>query len=303
MLGALAALGCSAPAAASAPLDTLRACAEHTSYEVSGLKNLEAACPGLGDALQALGFGATLPDGWQGRLGVGALRDLAALAQRYTAGNPRAAPKISSLAGVLASLARGQAPPTPSLWESLKAWFKHWLEGSDTALAKWLNRALEQLSSRIEMPATLLEMIGYGLSAVVVVAAVVGVLRELRAAGVLRRRRAVGAEHAPTGGAQASDADLAQPPAVDVLSSLLREVVARLLATGRLQAERGLTHRELVVHSRFETETQRAAFARLAGGAESIFYGPKDAVRQPDLQLLAEGRSLLAQIARAADAS
>jgi hypothetical protein len=304
MMGALAALGWFASEAVAAPLDTLSACAEHTSDDVSGLENLEAACPGLTEALQALGFDRTLPDDWRQHLDAHALRDLESLAERYTAPPPRV-PGTASLAGILATLSKSEAPPSPSLWESFKAWFKHWLADSDSALARWLNRAVQQWNLHTEMSGTVLEIIGYLLGAAVVIAALIVILRELRAAGVLGRRRATAATAAagPDSDLRADDDPSSGRPAGDALSALLRELVACLSETGRLPEERVLTHRELVARSRFETEAQRAAFARVAAGAEALFYGPKDVGAVTDPGLLAEGRSLLEELSRATAAS
>jgi len=299
VLGTLAALGLFVSVAISAPLDTLSACAEHTSYATSGLEKLEAACPGLSDALQALGFDRTLPDGWRQHLDAHALRDLEDLAQRYAASPPRM-PGTASLAGILAALSKSEAPPSPSWWESFRAWFKHWLADSDSALARWLNRALQQWNVHTEISGTVLEIIGYLFGAAVVIAAVIVILRELRAAGLLGRRRAAAATAAsgPESGVPADDGRSSAHPDADALSALLRELVASLSRTGRLPEARVLTHRELIARSRFETEAQQAAFARVAAGAEALFYGPKYAAAGADPRLLAEGRSLLEQLSR-----
>jgi hypothetical protein len=73
-------------------------------------------------------------------------------------------------------------------------------------------------------------------------------------------------------------------------------LVERLLQTGRLRAERSLTHRELVSRSTFDDESQRAAFAAVAGTAESILYGPRPAQADELRQVLRQGEVLLAQM-------
>jgi hypothetical protein len=77
---------------------------------------------------------------------------------------------------------------------------------------------------------------------------------------------------------------------------LLRELVSRLVQTRRLDRERSLTHRELVARSAFDSETQRAAFATVAGTAESIVYGPRGATLEDLNTALSGGHTLLAQI-------
>ena len=283
---------------AAAPLDVVRDCAHRASPSLAGLKALEAVCPGLQDALAGTGFEAILFDGWQQKMNSQALADLSALAERYSR-SQRRAPDAASLSKALESL-QVQTPKNSSWWQSFKTWLKNWLAQSDSALASWLNRLWERWSAHMDASVTFLEIITYCLTALVVGAAVVIVVREIKAVRLGRRAmRATGAKTSSTGTAETDlEAGLVPGSATDALAMLLRALVKRLLQLGQLRADRSLTHRELVRRSVFESEEQRAVFAAVAYGAESNFYGPRDRAADPTHDVQRRGEVLLAQLAQ-----
>ena len=282
---------------AAAPLDVVRECADTASPALNGLKALEAACPGLHDALAGAGFDKTLIEGWQQKMNAHALADLSGLAQHYSRSRWHA-PDTASLSKALESL-QEQAPKTSSWWQSFKTWLKNWLSQSDSALASWLNQLVQRWSANTAVSVTFLKIITYCLTALVVIAAVVIVLREVKAAGVGRRaRRAARAESSNAIRPQTDELGLVPGSAADALAVLLRALVKRLLQLGRLRADRSLTHRELVIRSVFESDEQRAAFAAVAYGAESNFYGPRDRAPDPADDVKRRGEVLLAQLAQ-----
>jgi hypothetical protein len=283
---------------AAAPLDVLRKCADTASPAVNGVKALEAVCPGLQSALAEAGFDKILIEGWHDKINAHTLADLSGLAQYY-ARSQWHAPDTASLSKALESL-QEQAPKGSSWWQSLKTWVKNWLARSDSALASWLNRLLDRWSGSTDVSVTFLRMVTYCLTLLVVIAAVVIVVREIRAAGVGRRaRRGAGAEPSNTV-APTTDLELGlvAESATDALAALLRALVKRLLQLGRLRADRSLTHRELVLRSVFESEEQRAAFAAVAFGAEASFYGPGDRSADSSEDVKRRGEVLLAQLAQ-----
>jgi len=174
---------------------------------------------------------------------------------------------------------------------------KQWLAHSDSSLANWLNRLLDRWSTHVDLSAAWLKMITYGLTALVVIAAIIVIVRELKAAGIGRRARkaAQAAPAVPDAPRSRFDLSPASVPGTDALAALLRALVAQLLQTGRLKAERSLTHRELIVRSAFESDEQRAAFAGVAHGAESNIYGPRGAAKSWD-EVERRGQALLAQL-------
>jgi ABC-type multidrug transport system fused ATPase/permease subunit len=283
---------------AAAPLDVVRQCADTASPTLNGVQALEAVCPGLQDALAAAGFDKILIEGWRQKMNAHALAELSGLALHYSQGQ-RHAPDTASLSKALESL-QEQAPKTSSWWQSLKIWLKNWLSHSDSTLASWLNRLLDRWSASTDVSVTFLKIVTYCLTALVVVAAVVIVVREIRAAGVGRRaqRRAGAESQNPVTPEADLELGLVAGSATDALAALLRALVRRLLQLGRLRADRSLTHRELVLRSVFESEEQRAAFAAVAFGAESNFYGPRGRTRDSSDDVKRRGEALLAQLAQ-----
>ncbi len=280
----------------AAPLDVVRKCATAASPTSRGIEALESVCPGLQDSLASLGFNDILIDGWQKNISVHALRDVDDLVERYSHAQGQM-PDTASLPNVLASL-QEETPKVASWWQSLKAWLKNWLSRSDSALAGWLNRLLERWSVHTDVPVTFLKLITYCLSALVAIAAVVIVVRELKAAGVGRRARRMAQAKSAGGTALQADWEFALAPgsAADAMAVLLRALVRKLLQLGRLRADRSLTHRELVARSLFETDEQRAAFAGVALGAEANFYGPHRLAPARADAAKRRGEALLAQL-------
>lgn len=78
-------------------------------------------------------------------------------------------------------------------------------------------------------------------------------------------------------------------------SILLQMLVAALVKTGRLQAERSLTHRELIGRAKFDDSSQRESFSRVARLAERIVYGGDDTPAELD-EVVQAGRALHSQL-------
>jgi hypothetical protein len=280
---------------AAAPLDVVRKCADTASPTLKGMKALEAVCPGIQDALTGTGFDAILIDGWQQKLSAHALADMGELARQYSRSQWHA-PDTAALPKVLEAL-QEKTPRVSSWWQTFKSWLKNWLSRSDSSLANWLNRLLERWAAQTEMSVTFLKILTYCLTALVVIAAVLIVVREIRAAR-LGRRAVRAAQAKSSNGTEAYlEARLVPESATDALAVLLRELVIKLSRLGRLRADRSLTHRELVMHSVFDSEEQRGAFAGVAYGAESNFYGPRDRTPDPADDVKRRGEALLAQLA------
>jgi hypothetical protein len=280
---------------AAAPLDVVRKCADTASPSLNGMKALEAVCPGLQDALASTGFDAILIDGWRQKLNAHALADMSELAQQYSRSQWRA-PDTAALPKVLESL-QDKTPKVSSWWQSFKTWMKDWLSRSDSSLASWLNRLLERWSAETEVSVTFLKIITYCLTALVLIAAVLIVAREIRALRMGRPAQRAERAKSSNGIGAYLEPRLVPGSATDALAVLLRELVSKLLQLGRLSADRSLTHRELVMRSTFDSEEQRTAFAGVAYGAESNFYGPRDRAPDPADEVKRRGEALLAQLA------
>jgi hypothetical protein len=297
---ALAFAGLFASAApAAAPLDVVRECAASAPPTVSGLENLNAVCPQLDAALTALKLNEILFEGWQDKVTAHALRDAAVLTERYSESKPHRSLDQGVLRGILGSYKSQQEPH--SWWHALEDWFKRWLAHSNSFLASWLNRFWDRWLSHAEVSPGFLKLFAYGLTAVALAAAIVVIIRELNAAGMARRL--VGVTWTRGERRDASQvASAAEAAPVSSVAALLRALVQRLLQSGRLEAERSLTHRELIARSVFDSEAQRIVFAGVARTAESQLYGSQDAAPEALEQVTRQGQALLLQLSNSTGA-
>jgi hypothetical protein len=289
----LIASGLLATAAIAAPVDVIEACAWSASPTLTGIDKLAAVCPDLESAITSTGLDRLLAPGWRERLSAAQLHDLVGIADRYDAANARPTPSTESLGAVLRGL-KAATPPDKSWWESLKEWLRDWLARSDSAFAKWLR----DMAGRVNVSQGALTIVAYCLAAIIGVVALILGVREFRT--WIERRKVASGDEQPDGQPGKLAATLAEPdqPNSDEvrLSRVLRALVMRLLETGRLSAERSLTHRELVSRSRFDEDGQRGDFAGVTAVAEALVYGPRGAVQSAIPQAIERGESLLAQI-------
>jgi hypothetical protein len=296
---ALAFAGLFASAApAAAPLDVVRECAASAPPTVSGLENLNAVCPQLDAALTALKLNEILFEGWQDKVTAHALRDAAVLTERYSESKPHRSLDQGVLRGILGSYKSQQEPH--SWWHTLEDWFKRWLAHSNSFLASWLNRFWDRWLSHAEVSPGFLKLFTYGLTALAAVAAIVVIIREFGAAGMARRFGGATRRGARRGAIPVASAAEAAP--VSSVAALLRALVQRLLQSGRLEAERSLTHRELIARSAFDSEAQRIVFAGVARTAESQLYGSQDAAPEALEQVTRQGQALLLQLSNSTGA-
>jgi hypothetical protein len=289
-MGALGLVLC-AMSAASSPLDDLKECADKMQPAHTGIKKLTEQCPQLDATLDALALSRLLDPEERQRLNSEALHDLVALSSQYSARRPAAGPSAASLAAI-AEQVNGKKVAVPlTWWDRLKAWAKDWFSPSGSSGKNWFDDWVRRMSDST----VVLNAILYACMGVVILGALLVVLIEMRAAGMLRRREARLSGHSQ----EAFGAGTMQAPSADNRSGvarLLGLLVARLIATRRLQFERTLTHRELVARSIFDTPEQRSAFAQVSQAAESLVYGgaAERAIPQPVME---QGNSLLAQLA------
>jgi hypothetical protein len=280
-----------AGAASTGALDTLDECVARVSQQANA-RDITALCPGLEAALRELGLDGALPRDWQAR---NALPDLVRIAHRYRDEPPAASADPGAMAGVLEQLAAEQTVPSKrSWWEAFKAWVGKWLQGAGSGGVPWLDRFLERLSHSVG----LVQVVTVSLLAIVVAMVVMLFVRELRAAGLLRQRRAAGTAATSTTAPHAEEVvtDFANAPLRDQPALLLRMLVARLRANGQLRQERSLTHTELVRHSSFGDDEGRASFEGVARLAERVMYGACDPDPQQAGAIIGDGRRLLARL-------
>lgn len=275
------------------PVDALNDCAGRASASLSGIKQIAAVCPQIEQTLESLGLDDILYDGWRQQLNAYALRDLTELVQRYGDPQRQTSPNTASLPEILSTLTRQQTPAVRSWWDSLKSRLREWLTHSDSAVAKWLNQWLEHL----EVSGTVLNAAVLSLLALVVIAAVVVIVREIKASGFAGRRGAAKEATPESEAGQAAENPSDRPSAAGI-RGLLQSLITLLTQTGRLKAERSLTHRELIMRSALDSEAQRGVLAGVARTAESILYGSQGAApsSSEQEQVLRQGSALLAQL-------
>jgi hypothetical protein len=269
-------------------------CVESVEADVLGMPALEAECPGLEQALIDLGLDPFIADSQWDTIGLYGLMSLQSVEQRYA--EPPAAREIQvdSLESILDELQQPAQAEQPLTWfERFKRWLRNLMGQQDAATDSWLSRWLQEHS----LSETAQKVLLYAVVALVVLLALAVIVNEVRVARRGRRKRerthASFAEASLDGPARSLDLDAAarnERPSI-----LLQMLVATLVKTGRLQAERSLTHRELAARARFDDPSQRESFRRIAHLAERVVYGGDEAPAELD-EVVQAGRALHSQL-------
>ena len=265
-----------------------------------GYARIVARCPKLPDLMANAEWHGLLPPGWQNRsesLSVGSLAALESLLRDAKNAAPtRVVLDVTRLAAALAPLDTS-VDRSVSGWERLKRWLQRLFKADDSDQTSLLERLsgtpkLSESLSRILTYAGYLTLIGF---------AVFVVTSELRAAGVLARRRAGGESSRTTGPFVRRARSLAD---VDKLSLTERPAALLLLVVERLSRLRdnaplaALTTRELVAATRKMGDKVVSQLETVGEIAEQVRY----AADQPTTDALstadATGRELLATLGR-----
>lgn len=270
-------------------------CSNTADEDAVGLEALEDECPGLTQALDESGYLALLPTASRDELNVIQLLELLRVSYGYDREAPRNV-AVDSLGPILDSL-RTQAPERPLTWfERFKRWLRAKLESRGSDSDNWLSRWLDD----VDVPDAVARGILFASIGLIVVLTIVVIVNELRAAGVFRRRRrSQDADMILAGIASAGADDVADIdalPADRKISVLLRMLVTTLVQSGRLRAERSLTHRELCTRAAFDDAQQRESFRRVAALAERTVYGIGEVPAEEVEPIVAAARALDAQL-------
>jgi hypothetical protein len=246
----------------------VESCAREAPPGTEGLEALQTACPGLKSALDALGLANVFADDSAGKLTPDSLGTLLALERS----SRRSAPDTGALEAILREL--HEAPAPQGAWARFKQWLQRLFDSGGATRLPWLQQWLERLTPG----ALVLKLAAYALMALVVVAAALIVVREIRASNLrFARRRHTAAAVSAVSEEPGTDRDaLHRVPAAQRPRLLFRLAAARLAAAGRLPAARSLTHRELRARATFEGEEQ-ATWAELARLAERQLYAHEGA--------------------------
>jgi len=257
---------------------------------------LEELCPDLYAALAASELAPFLPPDWAELVSPAKLRGMRELLAPPVAPAGRR-PDPGIVASVLADIQTLQLEREKTLWQRFTDWLKRILERkSASADSRWLDDWLREHAPS--------ERVVRGIFTGLVILLVAGLLWviyvELRAAGLLGRRRAGSAEQSVSGAASAprrmptlADASESELPAV--LIALLLEQLRRL---GQVQDRRSMTHRELVRAARFDSEREGETFRALVAAAERLRYAAMAPAAEALRGVVSEARSLLEGLSR-----
>jgi hypothetical protein len=270
-------------------------CIESVEADVVGMPALEAQCPGLEQALIDLGLDPFIPDWQWDTIGPYGLISLRSVADRYNEPPAAREVQVGSLQSIIDELKQPAQAEQPLTWlQRLERWLRNLMGQRDSATDSWLSRLFDEYS----LSETAQKILFYGAVSVVVLLALAVIVNEVRVARRGRRKRDRTQASSADGtsvDAFARSLDLDAAARNDRPSILLQMLVATLVKTGRLQAERSLTHRELTARARFDDSSQRENFRRVAQLAERIVYGGDDAPAELD-DVVQAGRALHSQL-------
>jgi len=262
-----------------------------------GFDSIAARCPGLAQALEQSGVEQWLPQGWKetrNNLSVGSLTELRSLVERELATHVIARkPRAEKLGEVLAGLGDQRAAGNGT-WMRFKRWLRELMERHDREDREgWFDRMVH----KVGLSDAITEIVTYVSLGAMVVLALIVVLNELRAAGLLgRRARAVvdeddanlaGMRPVPTLGEIERAAPLERP------RMLLELIAAKLTAKRRLPPAGAMTVRELSRSVNLDVAQDRARLATLATTTERARYAESGVPADALDSAYTDGRELL----------
>jgi hypothetical protein len=264
----------------------LQACIERLGSAPPGLSEVEQRCPDLPAALQAAGIRPLLIDSSRTLFNGTSLRQLPNLL--HPARGPAPAPTA------LGPILRGLHPApvaSRSWWRRLVDWLIAHLtpqQDSNSAPA-WLTGFLHLLPKMQWLWAVII----WGVCIALPIGVVAIVLLEVRAMG----RRSIDDPLAPGATAAAGRVDsrlalLRRAPLAQRPAPLFAMLITRLVAAGRLPADRSLTHREVVRRVRLDDPDQRRVIETLARLSERQLYSGSTATAAGLDEMLARGEDL-----------
>jgi len=223
------------------------------------------------------------------------------MARRYQRDRPSTGPEVGRVRAIVAALVKERVVAPKSWWEILREWLRSWFSGHDEHELSWIKRWLKALSGA----GGALGVVAYVLVALVVAGSLVYIVVELRSSGLFERAARRTERHAGDEGSArpVTEDDLAQASAFDQPALLLALLVATLRRSGRLTAERHLTHRELARAAALDNAAQRRRLAQLTGVAEELLYGARRPTPEAVESAIQDGRELLRELAPAVASS
>ncbi len=285
-------------AARAGPRDVIAQCAAHVAPTRAppahvGGHPLAKPCPGLTDALGALGVGVVAPPATSRielrRQWLDAVMDLTATA-RASAVRP---PDPAAIPAILRGLSQVPAA-TPTWWDRFKAWCVKWLlprtfNAPTGALARWL--------AKLSPSTAAAKMLLYALLGLTIIGAAAVIGRTIRAAIRSARTGHVGnMSRRDPAWAATTPGPASEPTPTEQPAQLFAQLAETLSAQGRLSRARGLTHRVVAVRAVLANAGLRAALARLAHLAELDLFGGAPLSAEQNAEARASGRLLYASL-------
>ena len=281
-----------------------------------GYERVAALCPDLARTLERSGVEQWLPQGWKetrNNLSVGSLNELRAVVERELATPaPTHTPRVERLNEVLVSLGE-QHRQGSGTWMRFRKWLRDLIDRRDRAANEdWF----DHMVSRVGISDAIVEIVTYVALGAMVVLALIVVLNELKAAGLLgRRARAVADEKADARSLLSARAvptfgEIERAPMIERPRMLLELIASKLTAVRRLPPAGAMTVRELARSVQLDGAQDRERLSLLALTAERARYSesgvPEDALRsayEQGRELLSSVESLRAPDATAAGAA
>jgi hypothetical protein len=267
-----------------------------------GYDRVAARCPQLASALERSGVEQWLPQGWKeirNNLSAGSLTELRSLIEReLTAHVSGRKPRVEKLHEVLAGLGDQQRAGNGT-WLRFKRWLRELLERRDREDHEdWFDRMVH----RSGLPDALGEVITYVSLGAMVLLALIVVLNELRAAGLLGRRARDAADSRDADSASSRStptvSDIERAPLIERPRLLLELIAARLTAIRRLPPAGAMTVRELSRSVNLEATQDRQRLVLLASTAERARYAEYGVASDALETAYVSGRELLDSVER-----
>jgi len=291
-------VSCVAGAATAQDLSGIDTCINRLDPQLDiGYDRIAARCPELAKQLEHGAWAPWLPRGWKesgNDLSAGGLREFRDLVNRESATTTSGPlPDIRHLKGILHGLA---GTTSEGWWSRFKSWLRSILETRQQPTDDgWFSR----LVARVGVSQSVREIIAYSALGVVILLAAAIVANELRAAGVLARRRdpVRGRQvPSPTGTRAMTWSDIERASLGDKPRLLLELVIRRLSELGFLPAAGALTVRELTRAARLPEPEDRSRLSDLAVAAERVRYSESEPLPERLDESIARGRELLERL-------
>lgn len=252
-------------------------------------------CPDLRPAVEDSAYGPWLTREWwenlKRREQLVALDRLLGDASRV---QPTASPDTSRVSSVLEGLRTEESQRKLSTWERFVRWLYARLQKEDEGRPLWL----EEWLKKVNVPESSARTISRVIMGLIVLAALLAILNELRAAGVFGQKYRRVKPQAPASAGMASTGPLSleqiEASTLRLQPSLLLELLLSMMSREQKAAgNRSLTHREVSAAVSVPGEQHRHEFDDLVGCAERTRYAGVEPTNEELSGAVASGRRLL----------